>query len=385
MRTIVKYLFLIIPFFGCDNANTITNSNSTKTPDTISLPITDSNFKHDTLKNTDSLNVRQETKVSSSKDTLTTIKYVYVTDNEGISYFSEPDSSSKRIGKFEYATKLKIVEDDKMEPNNNWLKVCSGTDSSDLNWVSLGYDRHIGYIPNKSVKDSSEIDFTQLPILFNSLKLTQVAIESYEELALTILKIDSLTFYNYKNSYSSKISRDTSIKFKPGGYFTIKTKTSNLKFVCGENYRRPCYTYNGSLKPINVHIIGQYGESVYYQYLLDENDFTVLGLDNYYDGGTGPPLLSPKNTKMLSFASCDLDQFEFYDCRSRIALYDLTGITNLKELKKIKYYCSTKWEINDFAWVDENSFVLEIGDEIRINRNNRRFVKNKRYLKAIIK
>jgi hypothetical protein len=384
MKIAFKYFFLIIPLFGCEISNEKSNNSFDQNSTDSSSIYHDTNNNKDTLK-VDTLSVSPKLEIPSTLDTFNSIKYVYVINKKGIDYFENPDSSSSKLGKLEYGTKLKVIKSQNSKKNSDkWIKIASETDSSDLNWVSIGYARHIGFIPNKFILDSSKINFLELPILFNSLNVSYAKVE-YKKLNLSFSKIDSITYNQHSKTYNSKITADTSIKFKTGSYFTIQTKKSNLKFVCGNNYQRPCFTYSGYIKPIDAHIIGRYGASIYSQFLLDGNSNGILSLNSEYDGGTGHPLISPKNSKMLTFSSCDSDGMEFYSCRSEIIVYDLKGIKSIMDLRESRAYCSTKWEINGFAWIDENSFVLEVGDEIQQGANNERLVRNKRFLKVIIK
>ncbi|MGE0562819.1 MAG: hypothetical protein AB7O47_13465 [Flavobacteriales bacterium] len=205
-------------------------------------------------------------------------------------------------------------------------------------------------------------------------------------LKLSFKKIDSTEFYRYKNIYDTKITIDTTKNVAPnGGTFSIYTNVGNLQFGCGTNYERPCYNYSGFLVPINAYLIGQWGESIYDLFLVDKRNASRLSLISAFDGGSGLPLISPANTKLITCSSVDLVAFKnYYDIRSNIIMYDLTNLNYLNEINACFEFNTKNWELIDLAWVNEETFVLRVCDEQKGVKNSKPTYMNERFLKATI-
>lgn len=321
-------------------------------------------------------------------------KYYVIAEN-GLIYREEPNINAKKIGTFDLGTELIVLKKTGIEfevkengntINGEWVKVKSKIDRDDSYWIRDSYS-HSGYVFSGFIKDSANIDFKQLPIFANIFKFPKVNTKE-GELSLTLERIDSIYFHELKNGYNSKISIDSTIIYSKstGTEFNIETENSNIKFRCGKNYMRPCYVHLGFLKPLNSHIIGEYGDGIYETFLIDGSNSSKLLLGGCLRGGN-LPIISKNNKRLATFSSVDtFDSEEFFGgIRSCIKIYDITNITNLGDIDNYHVYTNEKWSIKDLIWIDDNTFVLEIYDRTEYDKNKgMRVLVNQRFLKATI-
>ena len=209
---------------------------------------------------------------------------------------------------------------------------------------------------------------------------------THKELKLSFKKINAQEFNAYKDLYRSKIEIDSTKEIDDmGGTFLIDTSIGKIQFGCGKNYERPCYHHLGYLIPLNSHIIGQWGESIFSIFLVDKNNVSRLDLLSEFDAGSGMPLVSPLHSKLLTYASTDLFTYEnYYDIRSNIIIYDLRNINHLDDIQNIWEYTTRKFEIIEAIWINENSLSLWVCDDRKNDQNGKTIYKNERYLKAVI-
>jgi|GEM_PF-3646710 len=322
-------------------------------------------------------------------------RVVYVTAASGLSYRAQPNLTAKKLGSFDLGTRLNVLEETGIQ-----LEVVDNGKSISGQWIQVVLNDHdwknkdryqTGYVFDGFTVDSLDADFSKLPQYFNYSEFKQPDIK-FEALQLKLTKIAPSEFESYaalrtrENKGSKKVVPWKSVgNPEKGGYFTLDVKDRLLKFPCGENYFRPCYTYGGFFKEMNAYSIGRFGESIYESFFLDKDNGSIFFPSCGYDHGAYGLIVSPSNEKILVSSSIDYDTFkEFYDARSTIVIYDIKNCKHLDDIKTAYSYASKDWEIYRVYWIDDQSFVMEVFDKTKLDEDGQQVPVDLRYLKAEI-
>lgn len=324
-------------------------------------------------------------------ETLKETGVVYVTAESGLTYREKPDINSEKLGKFELGSKLSVLE-----KTGIYLRITDEQKNIEGEWImveSKRYKWHKGYVFSGFVIDSTEADFSKLPVdISYEFSFPQIQID-YQEIDLEFTKTTLSEFNEHQKSNNTE-NKDN-IEPKPlksvgnpqqGGYFILEINERLYKFPCGSEYSRPCYTYQGFNQYLNAYSIGQHGDGIYQTFYLDKDNGSIFRINSPYDDGNYGLYISPTRKRLVSVSSIDYDRFkEFYGSRSIIIIYDVENVKSFSEIKKAYIFSSKQWEISRVNWINDKSFILEVYDQTKKDDNGMDIPADTRYLKAMIK
>lgn len=252
---------------------------------------------------------------------------------------------------------------------------------------------HKGYVFSGFVIDSTEADFSKLPVdISYEFSFPQTQIE-YQEIDLEFTKTTLSEFNEHQKSnntenkdYNEPKPLKSEGNPQQGGYFILEINERLYKFPCGSGYSRPCYTYQGFNQYLNAYSIGQHGDGIYQTFYLDKDNGSIFRINSPYDDGNYGLYISPTRKRLVSVSSIDYDRFkEFYGSRSVIIIYDVENVKSFSEIKKAYIFSSKQWEISRVNWINDKSFILEVYDKTKKDDNGMDMPADTRYLKATIK
>ncbi|MFS4454827.1 SH3 domain-containing protein [Maribacter sp. 2304DJ31-5] len=285
----------------------------------------------------------------------------YVAAENGLTIRDKPSIDAVKIGTLSFGTEISIVEktdiqlkieDEGKTINGQWVKIKTG-------------DQKKGYIFDGFLTD--EIRSNLFMVSYNP-KWKGM------ELKLSFSKISDTDFTSHKNNYDSKITKDSTVK-QDSSFFAFKTSETLYKLYNNRTTGNPRFDYFGYLEPLNSQIIGGGGDGIYEMFLVEMERDSVAHLFAFSDSNSDVPVISPDNSKLISFQSAPGSDLESY-----IALYD---IAENSLLKNYITYETSEWRINEIVWIDNKSIALKVYDNYRgKDKNGEKKFENERYFKA---
>lgn len=366
-KTILHTIILLLLLSCKEKKREIEYINTTEQKDTL---VIDKN-----VKSIEQKTQSERKKVHSPEE----ISVVYVTAESGLTYRKEPDINSEKLGKFGLGSKLSVIEktgkqleikDEQNTIKGEWIKV-----------ISKKFRGHIGYVFSGFVIDSAKADFSKTPVDISfEFNFNKIYTETqYKEINLEFTKT---TLSEFNKHLKDNRTHDESKPLKSvgntqeGSYFILEINKKLYKFPCGKNYSRPCYSYISFNKYLNAYIIGFSGDGIYETFYLDKNNGSCSpfyeGAESYYYG-------SPNNKRLAKISSIDP---EF---RSGIAIYDINNIKSFYNTGIAYWYSSKKWGVHNVVWIDDDSLILEVYNETRIDDNGALIPIDLKYLKTTLK
>lgn len=220
---------------------------------------------------------------------------------------------------------------------------------------------------------------------FNSKEESQLLFNPSE---LVFIEISKSEFILYKKKFRSKLTVDSSkINFQDTA-FTLQTSKWNHTFN-KPNYNRnnergnSWFEYKGYINDLKVYVLENWwhagGYTLGESFLVDSVTNIKYTLNSLLDGSNEPPIVSPNNKYLISFANDGTEPKGF--CR-----LDIVKIIKSKDSFRYHEYMgfeSDKWSIEELIWVDDNTFLLKT-NSLTYNDKNGNWVDNFNYLKTTI-
>jgi hypothetical protein len=184
------------------------------------------------------------------------------------------------------------------------------------------------------------------------------------------LKFDTISkeeFNKYKKHYHSKTNTDRTKVGWTDTSLIVTTLDSSYTFPADTNDYSLFTNYNGYLKFLNLFIITEIDgkNEIGTLMLIDKKTNKTYYLESGFDDECEPPILSPKNNFLLSVSNDT-----YADNASFITLVKIS-----KNKKTFSYhgfinFTTDQWKINDYFWIDDNSFALKVVTTTRNEETN---------------
>ena len=197
--------------------------------------------------------------------------------------------------------------------------------------------------------------------------------------------IDSVAFKSFKENYIQKVVYDATRIIINDSLFTIKTQKGNRTFNMdyGGNSGRRGFTwteYKGFIPSLKCYVLNEWSISEFTfgtSFLIDSLTQSEFRFQSLYDGPNEPPVISPQNAYLISYANSIFDS----EGACRISLVKINSIENELDFSGYLYFESNDWTIDEIVWITEHSFALKVNSK-EFNEENQKWEEHFEYLQT---
>src|SRR5690606_36553698 len=167
--------------------------------------------------------------------------------------------------------------------------------------------------------------------------------------------IDSIQFKILKNKYQNKVENDSTRIVLKDTLFTIKTaegsRVFNIDYGQKSGAKGFSWTeYKGYIPDLKSYVLEGWAVSEFTfgeSYLIDSLTNTEFRFQSLYDGSNEIPVISPKNSYLISYAN---DMYE-PEGACRLSLIKITKLENRLDFNGYIYFESNNWSIEELIWI----------------------------------